>query len=356
MISRRGCVRIVFLFIGAALAMAVVAVGFANAGIDQAGTTAANFLTLGAGARVLGMGGATLGLGSDLTAGSWNPAALGWMDEGAVAITHAGLDNGSLQEWLGTGGRLGRSGTRWSLSGLYQGDGTLDGRDASNNSTGSFSTASFAVGAHVAQQVGPMITFGLGAKAVSEKLADVTGFGTTFDAGLMFRRGIVGLGIAAQNMFGQMKYSGAAYDFPTNYGVGLGLTHAASGLSLAIDANFPNAYYSDVRVGAEWRWKQMMALRAGYRSENGASADPLTGPTFGVGAGMNGFWLDYGYLIGGNEGQHRLALTFFPGKFTGIGGDPFGQGEIPSQFDDHDSKKPLIGPPVPPELQPKKKK
>ena len=59
-----------------------------------------------------------------------------------------------------------------------------------------------------------MITFGLGAKAVSEKLADVTGFGTTFDAGLMFRRGIVGLGIAAQNMFGQMKYSGAAYRFP----------------------------------------------------------------------------------------------------------------------------------------------
>ena len=76
------------------------------------------------------MGGRDARLGSDLTAGSWNPAALGWMDEGAVAITHAGLDNGSLQEWLGTGGRLGRSGTRWSLSGLYQGDGTLDGRDA----------------------------------------------------------------------------------------------------------------------------------------------------------------------------------------------------------------------------------
>jgi len=111
-----------------------------------------------------------------------------------------------------------------------------------------------------------------------------------------------------------------------------------------------------VRVGAEWRWKQMMALRAGYRAENGASADPLTGPTFGVGAGMNGFWLDYGYLIGGNEGQHRLALTFFPGKFTGIGNDPFGQGEIPTQFDDGDKKGPLIGPPVPPELQPKKRK
>jgi hypothetical protein len=357
MINRRHCIRIGFLLIGAALAMALVAVGFANAGIDQAGTTAANFLTLGAGARVLGMGGATLGLGTDLTAGTWNPAALGWMDDGSIALTHAGLDNGSLQEWIGMGGRFGHSGTRWSLSGLYQGDGTFDGRDASNNSTGSFSTASFAAGGHLAQQVGSMLTLGFGAKAVSEKLADVTGFGVTFDGGVMFRRGIVSLGVAGTNVLGQMKYSGATYEFPTNYGVGLGLSHAASGLSLAVDANFPSAYYSDVRVGAEWRWKQMLALRAGYRSENGATADPLTGPTFGLGAGTNGFWLDYGYLIGaGSEGQHRLALTFFPGKFTGIGGDPFGQGEIPSQFDDSGKDKPLIGPPVPPELQGKKKR
>jgi hypothetical protein len=357
MISRRRVIRIAFLFLGAALAMLIVAVGFANAGIDEAGTTAANFLTLGAGARVLGMGGATLGLGTDLTAGSWNPAALGWMNDGSVAITHAGLDNGSLQEWIGTGGRFGRSSTRWSLSGLYQGDGTFEGRDASNNSTGTFSTASFAVGAHLAQQVGPNLTLGFGTKAVSEKLADVTGFGATFDAGVMFHRGIVGLGIAAQNLLGQMRYSGAVYQFPTNYGVGLGLTHAASGLSLAIDANFPNAYYSDVRVGAEWRWKQLLAVRAGYRSENGASADPLTGPTFGVGAGANGFWLDYGYLVGGSggAGQHRLALTFFPGKFSGLGGDPFGQGDIPSTFDDGDKKGPLIGPPVPPDLEGKKK-
>jgi hypothetical protein len=359
MMTRRRWIRLVFLLIGAAVAMAVVAVGFANAGIDQAGTTAANFLTLGSGARVLGMGGATLGLGSDLAAGSWNPAALGWMDENSVALAHAGLDNGSLQEWAGVGGRFGHSGTRWSLSGLYQGDGSFEGRDASNNSTGTFSASSFAVGAHVAQQVGSMFTVGLGAKTVSEKLADVTGFGATFDAGLMFRRGIVGVGLSAQNVFGKMSYSGASYDFPTNYGVGLGISHPRSGLSLAIDANFPSAYYSDVRVGAEWRWRDMLAVRTGYRSETGASADPLTGPTFGLGAGTNGFWLDYGYLVGGNEGgQHRLAITFFPGKWGGlVGGDPFGQGEIPSQFDDGgNNKAPFIGPPVPPELQPKKKR
>ena len=347
--TRKQVIRIVFLVLGAALVMALVAAGFANAGVDQAGTTAANFLSVGAGPRIFGMGGATLGLGSDLAAGSWNAAALGWVDQTQVTLSHSGLDNQSLQEWAGVGGRFGKSGTRWSLSGLYQGDGTFEGRDASNVSTGSFSVSSFAVGAHLAQQIGPMLTFGLGAKTVSEKLADVSGIGTTLDAGLMFRYGIFGAGLAAQNVGGHMTYSGVNYSFPTNYGVGIGLSHPRSGLSLAVDANFPSAYYSDVRAGAEWRWKEAVALRAGYRSETGATLDPLTGPTFGLGAGMSGFWFDYGYLVAGNgDGQHRVALTFFPGKWGGIGGDPFGQGTIPSEFGPSSSPKdPLVGPPAP---------
>ena len=353
--ARRQLIRILFLCLGAALAMAIVAAGFARAAEDKAGTTAANFLSVGAGPRILGMGGATLGLGTDLAADSWNPAALGWMDQSAIMLSHSGLDNASLQEWAAIGGRFGKSGTRWSISGLYQGDGAFEGRDASNNSTGAFSVTSFAAGAHLAQQIGQQVTVGFGFKTVSEKLADVSGIGTTFDAGLMFRHGIFAAGVAGQNMGGHMNYSGAVYPFPTNYGVGLAVSHPQTGLSFAVDANFPYAYYSDVRAGGEWRWKDMLALRAGYRSEMSGSDDPLSGPTFGLGAGMNGFWLDYGYLISGNlDGQHRVALTFFPGRWSGLGADPYGQGDIPRDFEGKETKKiPLVGPPAPPDLKKK---
>jgi hypothetical protein len=341
--------RVVWLILVAALAMALVTVGFANAGVDDAGTTAANFLTLGAGPRILGMGGATLGLGNDLAAASWNPAALGFMNRGAFMLSHSGLDNESLQEWMGFGGRIGQKGTHWAVSGLYQGDGSMEGRDASNNSTGSFSVNSFAVGAHVAQQIGPSFTVGLGAKTVSEKLADVSGLGVTFDGGVLFRRGMIGAGIAAQNVGGKMKYGDAVYPLPTNVGLGVGVSHARTGLSVALDANFPSTYHSDVRMGAEWRWKEMMALRAGYRQETGATDDPLTGPTFGLGAGTSGFWLDYGYLLSGNSsGQHRVGITFFPGQWSGIGSDPFGQGDIPSDFESSKGKDKQAGPPTPP--------
>jgi len=353
MTRREGWLRSIVLFAGALLVMALVAVGFANAGVEKAGTTAANFLTLGAGPRVLAMGGATLGLGRDVAGSAWNPAALGWVDETAIVVSHSGLENQSFQEWVGVGGRLGKSGTRWGVQGTYQGDGAFEGRDASNNPTGSFSVSSFAIGGHVAQQFSPIVTLGVGFKTVSEKLGDVSGIGTTFDAGLSLRHGIVGFGIAAQNLGGHMAYTGSNYDFPTNVGAGLALSHPATGLSLALDANFPSAYYNDVRAGLEYRWKETVALRTGYRHELEASDDPLTGPTFGIGTGANGFWLDYGFLLAGSgsSGQHRVALTFLPGKWSGFGQDPFGQSEMPDGFDDKTKK---TGPSASPEKGKKK--
>ena len=350
MSRRRQWIRIAMLCLGAAVLMAIVAVGWANADTSLAGTTAANFLDVGAGPRILGMGGATIGLGQDLAAGSWNPAALGWMNQSSLVVSHSGLENSSLQEWAGFGGRIGKSQTRWSLSGLFQGDGSFDGRDASNNSTGSFSASSFAIGLHVAQQMGGMVTVGAGAKSVNDKLGDVTGTGVTFDGGLMFHAGILGLGFAARNVGGKMKYSSGSYDFPTSYGVGGSLSHA--GLTAAMDVNFPNAYAQDVRAGIEWKYRDLLALRTGYRKEGGDANDPLTGPTFGAGAGRGGWWLDYGYLVSGNgNGEHRIAITLFPGQLGGMTSDPFGKGDIPRDFDTpssgSNSDPSLYGPPAP---------
>lgn len=342
--------RILKLCIGAALVMALIAAGIAHADIDKAGTTAANFLSIGSGARILGMGGASLGVGDDVAAAAWNPAALGWAGNTEVVLSHAGLTNASLQEWAAMGGRIGKTQTRWSVSGLYQGDGSIEGRDASNLPTTTFSASSIAFGAHVAQQIGGIVTVGLGAKSVNEKLGDVSGSGFTFDAGLMVRKGMVGFGIAGQNLGGQMSYAGTSYPFPSTFGAGVALAHERSGLRVALDANFPGAYYSDVRTGVEWLWKSTLALRAGYRHEmsDATDADPLSGPSFGFGAGKNGFWLDYGYLLTSGEGQHRIGIKFLPGQWTGLGTDPFGQGAIPREFD---TAPPLTGPPVPKNLK-----
>lgn len=359
--ARENAMRILKLCLGAALLMALVAAGFANAGEEAAGTTAANFLATGSGARTLAMGGATLGLGTDVGSGAWNTAALGWVDKSELVFSHSGLANGSKQEWAALGGRWGSSQTRWMLSGLYHGDGLIEGRDASNQPTASFSPSSFAVGTHLAQQVAGSVTLGLGAKMVRETLGEVSGWGVTFDGGLMYRRGMLGLGVAAQNLGGQMHYpDGSVYRFPGNVGAGVAVAHPGTGLRAAVDMNLPLAYHADVRAGLEWQWKEVVALRAGYRHELSQVEDDLSGPSFGVGAGTNGLWLDYGYLVAASgEGQHRMGVRFFPGHWGGLGGDPFGQGDMPRELrsTSRDSDAPLVGPPVPKDLgSPRKKK
>jgi hypothetical protein len=332
------------------LAVALVAPGPARAGIENAGTTAANFLVLGTNARTLGMAGATLGLGNDLGAASWNAAALGWLGAPSLVLSHAGLENSTLQEWAAVGGRMGNSSTRWALTGLYQGSGGFEGRDASGNATGDFSVSSMAFGGMLARAFGEHVTVGFGSKFVSENLGTASGWGVTFDGGVLVRSGRIGVGLAAQNLGGQMRYADGRYRFPGNIGGGIAYSDPGSGLRLALDANFPSAYYRDVRLGAEWMWRDMLALRAGYRSELGSASDALTGPTFGVGGGHNGMWMDYGYLLSNwGEGQHRLAVRFDLGRF----GDPFGQREMPDAFDrvkDDPARRydpGLIGPPVP---------
>src|SRR4029077_16205552 len=126
----------------AILVAGVLLAGPAQAGMELAGTTAANFFSLGSGARTLGMSGATLGLGEDVGSAAWNAAALGWVAAPEAALSHAGLANGTLQEWGSHGRRLGSLGTRWAVSGLYQGESAIAGRDASGASTGDIHVAS----------------------------------------------------------------------------------------------------------------------------------------------------------------------------------------------------------------------
>ncbi len=309
----------------------------ALAGGDAAGTTAANFLGIGTGAGVLGRGGATLALGGELDAVPWNPAALGWMGETQIAIAHAGLADEAVQEWFGIGGRLGRGSLRWALDGLYQSEGSFEGRDEFNQATGSFDVSSMAFGLHLAHPLGPFVTVGGGAKYVGEKLGEVSGAGYALDAGAQCRVAWFGAGVAVTNVGGRMDYSGRRYDMPANVGVGAAVDVPLTGLRFALDANFPRAYYNDVRVGAEWRWHGLIALRAGYRKELDAPAELAeTGPAFGLGAGLRGLWLDYGYVIpGAGDGQHRLAISLRPGRLGWLAASGLHAGAaLPQSFDD----------------------
>jgi LysM repeat protein len=308
----------------------ILSANLAHAGIENAGTTAGNFLSVGTGAGILSMGGATLGAGRDLNAAAWNPAVLGYLSSSQYALSHAALALDVSQDWVAASGRVGRSATRWSASALYQNDGSFDGRDAFGAPTGSFNVSNLALGLALARPISPDVTAGARVNMIRESLGSASGAGFGFDLGLQARRGAFGFGAAARNLGGRMKYESGSFELPGVFGVGASWSDEEKGLRLALDANFPRAYYNDVRLGGEWNWQQRVALRAGYRLELGAEGgEPLGGPTFGLGTGVNGFWFDYAFLAGVDQAQgaHRFGVTFHPSFFQQRGAVPRAEAE-----------------------------
>ena len=293
----------------------------ARAAGDDAGTAAASFLSVGAGASMQSMAGAGLASGHDLAAASWNVASLARVDALQFSFAHAPLAGGASQEWLAAGGRA-FGATRWGLETLFHREPDLDGRDASHTPTGSRAVSDMAVGARLAQPLGRFVTAGFGAHFVHESLAGTTGSGLSFDAGLRADAGPLGFALAARHLGGAMDYAGARFDLPAVIAGGLSWTDFVRGIRVNADFESPRHYFNSVRVGGEWLWRGRVALRTGYRATLGAPAEAATsGPTFGVGTGVGTLWLDYSYVLdGGDEsGEHRVGITFHPGV-PGMGG------------------------------------
>jgi hypothetical protein len=150
------------------------------------------------------------------------------------------------------------------------------------------------------------------AHVVSQHIGGAAGSGLAFDAGAQLRLGFLSLAVAGQNFGGGMNWDGQRWPMPSQFAAGLALEHVASGLRLALDWTAPADYYRSVHAGAEWRWRDHLALRGGWRGELGAPAeDHLGGPAFGFGAGAGALWLDYGYAVSADgAATHRVGLSF----------------------------------------------
>ena len=83
---------ILFSILAAAAAVFMLNDACANFKMSDSGTTTAQFLKLGVGARAIGMGEAYSAIADDPTAIYWNPAGLAAVSEHSVSLMHANSD------------------------------------------------------------------------------------------------------------------------------------------------------------------------------------------------------------------------------------------------------------------------
>ena len=287
------------------------------------GTTTAEFLSLGAGARAVAMGQAYGAAADDATALYWNPAALTRVPRRSATLMHAAyidssfFDYGAYAQNLGAWGAFGTSFQYFSAGQIKQ-------TDATGTDVGSFTPYDLAVSAGYAYRLGGIefmpdfngFSLGVSAKLIQSKIL-ATAQTAAVDVGLLtpaYWNGRFRGSLTVTNLGGRMRFEETAEALPAAARLGSALALTPAWL-LSADAVFPRgdgaygALGTEYAMAASGPWK--FAGRAGYSSQTAAGISGLTGVSlgFGVGRGKNAF--DYAFVPFGGLGQaHRLSFTY----------------------------------------------
>jgi hypothetical protein len=284
----------------------------------KVGTTAAQFLKIGAGARSIGMGGAAVAMPGDVYSIYWNPGALSRItNTGEGTFTHAAwladvnydFAAGALNlEGFGVLGisitslRVPQDIVRTEIN--PDGDGRV------------WDATDFSMGLTYSRALTDRFSIGVTAKYVRQTVWNESASGMAFDVGtiyttpfndlkigasisnfgsklrlegadLSFNTNPAGVaGQEAQNVVSQ--YSMDSYDMPLTFRIGASmdlLKMNAIRATAAVDATHPNDNTEYVNSGLEFAYDEMVFGRIGYKSL--FLQDSEGGLTWGFGVNFN---------------------------------------------------------------------
>jgi len=303
--------------------------------INRVGTTAAQFLKIGAGARPISMGGAYTALSNDVLSTFWNPAGLSRISgTGEATFNHS--------EWLAqtnydfaafsiNAGNVGSFAVQViSLATPEQPVRTIRNPDGTGQT---WSANSIALGATYAKNLTDRFSIGFTGKFIQESILNVRAIGAGFDLGVLYDTPFsnLTLGAAITNFGTKMqldgrdiffnedplpepgtvdqvpaKYQTDSFDLPISLRFGLAwrlMSNETFKVTASADGVQPNDNTEYVNSGVEIGIKNTLFLRGGYKSLFLQNSEQ--GATFGAGlkydaVGLNlrldFAWADYGRL------------------------------------------------------------
>ncbi len=267
-------------------------------GTTKVGTTSAQFLKIGAGARAIALGGAYSALGDDIYSIYWNPAGLALSkNQSEIVFNHANwladmtYDFAAASLNLGDAGNVGVSFTSFGVPeekvrtfANPEGDGRY------------WDATSMAIGLTYSKSLTDRFSVGINGKYISETIWNSSATSFAFDVGTLYRTPFNDLLISAAifNFGSAMQLQGRdlqfnqdpnanidtgpnnipssydtdAFSLPMMFRFGLAMDVIDSRyirLSASADAVHPNDNSEYVNVGAEFAYDELLFLRGGYR-------------------------------------------------------------------------------------------
>ncbi|MFH2070175.1 MAG: PorV/PorQ family protein, partial [Elusimicrobiota bacterium] len=187
------------------------------------GTTAANFLRIGAGARAAGMGEAYTGIADEVNSIYWNPAGMSLMKTKEASFMHAVWLEGINYQHFAYGHPVAKLGTfgialdYLSMSPIDRtGIDTTGGLDAPVFTGETYSPADTAFTIGYAKKIN-RISGGVNIKLINSRIDEETATAFAADFGGIYNFGkTLTLGLAIKNAGTQIKYRETSHPLPTD--------------------------------------------------------------------------------------------------------------------------------------------
>ena len=279
--------------------------------------TGSSYLKLGIGPRQVGMGSAFTGVGDDLYTIYWNPGGLGkvrWWELSAMYNNYfADMYYGSItgvKQFRILGSRKTTVGFGLFYHGMPEWDSTegLDNTKAKANSI--LAITSFG---QRLDWLTKNLSLGLNLKFGRSTLSEYTAYTIATDFGLMYELDLLNrplmIGAAVQNIGFQTKYINDSSPVPLGFRTGLSYRFLNCNYhNLLLATDIAKYKYSDIKVsfGAEYWFKNLLALRGGYIINNNDIGDLSFGLSVKIDAFNSGLQSDitrtnYGNVLGYNS-------------------------------------------------------
>jgi hypothetical protein len=296
------------------LAVCLVVLSFLNFPATltaSSGTEGASFLDIPVGAGPAAMGSAYTALATDAYGPVYNPAGLGFLPDTQIAAQHLWYLESLHYEFLSIVHPL-SIGKSLGVSAQYLGTGDITGTDTHGNAAGTYSSNYGAYSFTYGQKVGQKLSFGLTGKWIHAKLADVSGDAYAADIGSLYQQKDLRLALTVTNIGTKLAFTDQGDSLPLAVHLA-GAFQPFKRWTLATEGVYSQTGLLSGRLGLEWVPSELIALRAGYKTETLDELSPIAGLTVGMGVRVWGqelayAWLPYGDL--GNTQYFSLLIQF----------------------------------------------
>ncbi len=279
------------------------------------GTSAAQFLKIGVGARAIAMGEAFSAVTDAADSIYWNPAGLDRVQKRSLSVSHSAYLNELFYDYAAFAGRVPNYGT-FGVSVQYLGGSSIDEVDEFDKNTGTFNPYDMAVTVAWAPRFKDSqeyFAFGVAGKFIQTKITE-TAIAGAVDLGVQWNPlKQLWLGGAVQNIGNPMKYKSDSDPLPLNFKAGAAYKFIDA-VTVSYDVNLPRDNQLYVTAGVEGKYaafKDMdFTLRGGYNNKVAADFNSLAAVSAGAGLRFGRYDLDFSWTPFGELGtDYRASLA-----------------------------------------------